>query len=135
MSKVLILVMVVLCAAASVSAQSEADSKLYVEGRNVTLKTQLRQVSYTHDTPRPKSGVLQVGPSTTYLKEGLRTREVMWFLGKPAAISERSENGVVVTTYEFSRGEGRVLIAEFVNDALVRSRTETRLPVPPEPRS
>jgi hypothetical protein len=30
-------------------------------------------------------------------------------------------------TYEFDRGEGQVVVAEFVDDQLVRSRTETRL--------
>jgi hypothetical protein len=42
-------------------------------------------------------------------------------------MSERTENDMVVKTYEFLRGEGRVLVADFVGGALVRSRTETRV--------
>ena len=71
--------------------------------------------------------MVQVGPRTTYLKEGLRTDEVVRLLGKPAHISERSEHDVVITTYEFQRGEGRILIAEFVSDRLVRSRLDARV--------
>ena len=100
MSRVLFLVTIVICASVSVSAQTK------------------------YDATRVKPGVVYVGPPTTYLKEGLRTQDVVRFLGKPTAISERRENGLVVTTYEFPRGGDRVLIAEFVNDALVRSRIE-----------
>jgi hypothetical protein len=86
-----------------------------------------RPVSYRYiriDNRKP--GFVRVGPSTTYLKEGLRTEEVFRLLGKPLSVSERMEQGFVVTTYEFARGAGRILVAEFVNDALVRSRIETR---------
>ena len=47
-------------------------------------------------------------------------------LGEPSTVSERVEQGLVVTIYEFPRGEGRILIAEFISDALVRTRIETR---------
>ena len=86
-----------------------------------------RQVSYRYvagDLRKP--GVVRVGPPTTYLKEGLTTEEVLRLLGKPSAVSERVEQGMVVTTYEFPRGEDRILIAEFTGDALVRTRIETR---------
>ena len=73
-----------------------------------------------------RNGVVHVGPRTTYLKEGLKTREVVKLLGEPSAVTERLEAGRAVAVYEFKRGEGRVLIAEFVGDALVSSRTETR---------
>jgi hypothetical protein len=73
-----------------------------------------------------RNGVVHLGPRTTYLKEGLKTREVVKLLGEPSAVSQRMEAGRAVSTYEFQRGEGRVLIAEFVGDALVSSRTETR---------
>jgi hypothetical protein len=36
------------------------------------------------------------------------------------------DHETVVTIYEFKRGEGRILIAEFVKNALVRSTMETR---------
>jgi hypothetical protein len=81
---------------------------------------------YSYPAAEFKPGVVQVGPRTTYLKEGLTTQEVVRLLGKPASIIERSENGVLVTVYVFPRGENRVLIAEFVKSALVRSTIETR---------
>ena len=87
----------------------------------------LRQISYRYvagDSRKPR--VIRVGPPTTYVKEGLRTEEVLRLLGKPVATSERVEQGLVVTTYEFLRGGGRVLVADFVSDALVRARIETR---------
>jgi hypothetical protein len=80
--------------------------------------------SYSGDDFKP--GVVQVGPRTTYLKEGLTTDEVVRLLGKPAAISERTDNDVVVTIYEFNRSEDRVLVAEFEKGALVRSAMQTR---------
>ena len=73
-----------------------------------------------------RAGIVRVGPSTTYLKEGFSLEEVLRLLGEPAAISERHDGDESVTTYEFPRGQNRILIAEFVNGALVRSRTETR---------
>jgi len=73
-----------------------------------------------------RHGVVHVGPRTTYLKEGLKTREVVKLLGEPSAVSRRIEAGRAVAIYEFQRGDGRVLIAEFVGDSLVSSRTETR---------
>jgi hypothetical protein len=76
-----------------------------------------------------KAGVVRVGPTTTYLKEGLSTDQVVRLLGEPSAIYERSEKDLIITTYEFPRAEGRVLIAEFVSDALVDSRIERRAQV------
>ena len=108
MRNILVLIMVLICAVVTVSAQTEADLKRYIAIDN------------------RKPGFVRVGPSTTYLKEGLRTEEVFRLLGKPLSVSERMEQGFVVTTYEFARGAGRILVAEFVNDALVRSRIETR---------
>jgi hypothetical protein len=84
------------------------------------------RTSYSYAVEGFKPGVVRVGPRTTYLKEGLSSEEVVRLLGKPVSISERNDKGVVVTTYEFQRGEGRMLIAEFENGLLVRSRTESR---------
>jgi hypothetical protein len=70
-----------------------------------------------------RQGVVHLGPRTTYLKEGLKTEEVVKLLGSPVVVSEREENGKTVSTYEFQRGESRVLVAEFVSGALVSSRT------------
>ena len=74
-----------------------------------------------------RRGVVRFGPRSTYLKEGLRTQEVLRLLGQPALVSERTEDGAIVTRYEFDRSEGRIIVAEFVSDALVRSRTETKV--------
>lgn len=74
-----------------------------------------------------RRGVVRFGPRSTYLKEGLRTGEVLRLLGQPATVSERNDGDVVVTRYEFDRSEGRMIVAEFVSDALVRSRTETKV--------
>ena len=108
MRKILIFVVVIMSAAVTVSAQSQRELKRHVTKGRVT------------------SGVVQLGPRTTYLKEGLSTEDVLRVLGRPTAVSERNENDVIVKTYEFTRSEGRVLVAEFVDGALVRSRTETR---------
>ena len=113
MIKILIFLAVIMGGVVTVSAQNQRDLKRQVEGRRVTKG-------------RVTSGVVQLGPRTTYLKEGLSTEDVLRVLGRPAAVSERKENDLVVTTYEFSRSGGRVLVAEFVGGTLVRSRTETR---------
>lgn len=94
---------------------------MVVSSAAVTVSAQAYDASYIR-----KRGVVQVGPPTTYLKEGLRTEEVFRLLGQPLSKSERAEQDFVVTTYEFARGERRVLVAEFVNDSLIRSRIETR---------
>ena len=113
MIKILVFVVVIMSAAVTVSAQNQRDLKRH-DARHVTKG-------------RVTSGVVQLGPRTTYLKEGLSTEDVLRVLGRPAAMSERTENDMVVKTYEFLRGEGRVLVADFVGGALVRSRTETRV--------
>jgi outer membrane protein assembly factor BamE (lipoprotein component of BamABCDE complex) len=86
----------------------------------------LEPAAYSYPADEFKPGVVQVGPRTTYLREGLSTEEVVRLLGRPSAISQRSEKDVTVTIYEFPRSEGRVLIAEFVKNALVSSTMETR---------
>ena len=73
-----------------------------------------------------RQGVVHVGPKTTYLKEGLQTEEVVKLLGEPLSISEHTTDGKIVSTYVFERSEDRVLIAEFVSNLLVGSRTEHR---------
>jgi hypothetical protein len=80
--------------------------------------------TYASGFVRP--GVVHLGAPTTYLQQGLSTREVVRLLGEPVAISERQDEGSVVTTYEFTRSEGRVIVADFMGDKLVRSRTELR---------
>src|SRR6266850_1364092 len=89
----------------------------------------LEPTSYSYPADDFKPGVLQVGPRTTYLKEGLSTEEVVRLLGEPTAVFQRTVDDIVVTTYEFPRGEGRVLIADFVKDMLIHSTVETRAQV------
>lgn len=130
----------------SVSAQTGADARTeagpkqtrYSESKVVTLKVELPaaapeafspSTAFSYSGEDFKPGVVQVGPRTTYLKEGLTTDEVVRLLGKPATISERTDNNVVVTVYEFTRSEDRVLVAEFEKGALVRSAMHTRAQV------
>ncbi|HKP46030.1 MAG TPA: hypothetical protein VJT50_05470 [Pyrinomonadaceae bacterium] len=79
--------------------------------------------------PSHKASVVRVGPTTTYLKEGLSTEQVVRLLGEPVRVTERTEQNSVVTTYEFRRAEGRILVAEFVNNILRNSRVESRTEV------
>lgn len=140
MRKLFALVIVLMTAMVTVSAQARQDRKQFVEDKSVSLRVDKAETagraevednffprtSYSYPVEDFKPGVVRVGPRTTYIKEGLSSEEVVRLLGKPASISERSENGVTVTTYEFQRGEGRILIAEFVKGLLVRSHTEVR---------
>jgi hypothetical protein len=139
MQKVFGIMTVIMALMVCVSAQTSQDRIRFSEHKGVTLKLNTPATetesfypgtSFSYPVEDFKPGVVQVGPRTTYLKEGLRTDEVVRVLGKPTSISERSENDIVITTYEFHRGEGRVLIAEFVSGILVRSRLETHVENP-----
>src|ERR687896_329505 len=114
MKKTFILLSFILCASFSVAAQTGGERA--ARTRRVSDQRE-RAVSAS---PR----VVRVGPRTTYLKEGLSTEDVIRMLGRPAEVSERQEGGAKVVTYVFQRGEGRVLVAEFVEGRLVRSRVE-----------
>ena len=105
----MVIVIAVLIAVVNVSAQTVRTQK---SGRRVHQATAIR-----------------VGPPTTYLKEGLTAEQVLRVLGQPIRVSEREEQGVTIKTLFFQRGANRILVAEFVNDALVSSRTETRVPL------
>lgn len=138
MRKKLSIVIVIMAAAVCISAQDRQavqDRTRYSADKSAALKlgTPVAETeafypgtSYSYAADDFKPGVVKVGPRTTYLKAGLRTDEVVRLLGKPTSISERTENDVVITSYEFQRGEGHVLIAEFVSSVLVRSWTEAR---------
>lgn len=73
-----------------------------------------------------KARVIKVGESSTYLKKGLSSGEVISLLGTPVAVYSKSESGTTVKTYEFKRSGAKVIVAEFVNNELVDSRTEFR---------
>lgn len=109
MLKAMVIVIALLIAVVNISAQTGRTQK---NGRRVHLTTAIR-----------------VGPPTTYLKEGLTAEQVLRVLGEPISVSEQEEQGVTIKTLRFQRGANRVLVAEFVDDALVRSRTETRVPL------
>jgi hypothetical protein len=134
MYKVFSIAIVIMAAMIGVSAQVRQDRIKYSEDKSVTLKLGLSGpteaiypgTSYSYSVDDFKPGVVRVGPRTTYLKEGLSTDEVVRLLGKPTSISERSEQDVVITVYEFRRGEGHFLLAEFVGGVLLRSWSETR---------
>ena len=135
MRKVLSLLIVMVAAMVCVSAQTRQERRRFTDEKGATLNPNktakeaeafLPGTSFSYSADDFKPGVVRVGPRTTYLKEGLRTDEVIRLLGKPTSISERTENDIVITTYEFQRGEGHMLIAEFVDGVLVRSRTELR---------
>ena len=106
MLKTMVIVIAILIAVVNVSAQTGRTQK---GGKRVHQATAIR-----------------VGPPTTYLKEGLTAEQVLRVLGEPIGVSEREEQGVTIKTLYFQRGANRVLVAEFVNDALVSSRTDTR---------
>lgn len=105
MLKILVIVIAIMIAVVNISAQTPGIHRRH------TLR---------------KAGVVRLGPSVTYLKEGFSVEEVLRLLGEPTAFSERQSGIQSVTTYEFPRGQNRYLIAEFVNGALVGSRIETR---------
>ena len=139
MRKILNVVIVIAAVMASVSAQTKQEARQdrtqYTNAKGATLKVEMPapeaeafnpHTAYSYPGEDFKPGVVQVGPRTTYLKEGLTTDEVVRLLGKPAAISERIDDDVAVTIYEFTRSEDRVLIAEFVKGKLVHSTMETR---------
>jgi len=71
-----------------------------------------------------RTGVVEIGPRSTYLREGLKLDVVLRVLGEPSSVSERQENKVTVRTYVFARGEGRTLTAEFINNVLVHYQTQ-----------
>lgn len=154
MRKLLILVIVILAGAIQVSAQTDKDIKQDSGGKSMvdsrgqtpqvvigTLRkypdlsdveqdehdvSAVRQISYEYAAGSKKIAVVRVGAPTTYLKPGLTTKDVLQVLGEPASISKRTTDGLFLTTYEFRRGGERVLVAEFLHDKLIHSRTETR---------
>jgi hypothetical protein len=116
MKKILILLSFILCASFGAAAQTGGEKA-----------ASARRASYGNErTVAASPRVVRVGPRTTYLKEGLSTEDVIRLLGRPAEVSERQEGGAHVIAYVFHRGEGRVLVAEFVGGRLVRSRVEPR---------
>jgi len=117
MKKSLSLIAIILLSAAAASAQT-----LTVEG--ASGKEEERAAKRSDERWTASARVLRIGPSTTYLKNGLSLEEVLRLLGEPASRSERLDGDVLRTTCSFTRSAGRVLIAEFENGVLVASRTQ-----------
>jgi hypothetical protein len=115
MIKVLTLLVVLSITAIGVSAQTP--NKEAAVMKPVAYKTKASNHS--------KAGVVELGPRSTYLKEGLTLAAVLQAMGKPTSVTERTSNGKTVTSYEFSRGAGRTVIADFVDDVLIHSQTVT----------
>lgn len=129
------LTLIVLLSAVAVSAQTAGNLKPGSERNEVEYAAHLKDKPDSSDKRRAKlkddaslraPGVLRLGPSKTFLRNGLSTNDVVRFLGKPASVSEDQQGNARLTTYTFPRGEGRVIVAEFANGALIRSRTEVR---------
>jgi len=122
MNKVLTILAVLLISAAGVSAQNErtpSSKKGAGESAVVVKRASFGDNRSSHSKP----GVVEIGPRTTFLKEGLSLAAVLHVLGQPSAITERIVDEKVVRSYEFSRGAGRTVVADFVNDILVHSQT------------
>lgn len=113
MKKTFILSAIILCAGFGTAARAEVGARRPADKRDRVA------------TP-PASRVVRVGPRSTYLKEGLSTEDVLRMVGRPSDVFERFEDGKSVMVYVFERGENRVLVAEFVEGRLVRSRIESR---------
>lgn len=135
------LTLIVLLSAVAASAQTAGDLKPGSERNKAEYAAHLKGNAAAEREGKPVSGdkrkaklkedaglrapgVLRLGPSRTYLRSGLSTDDVVRFLGQPASVSEEQEGNTRLTIYRFPRGEGRVIVAEFSNGALIRSRTE-----------
>ena len=133
MQKIFSLIAVILLLEVAVSAQTARDLKSDSERGQAEYAAHLKGSKVDGsggkkvkgDAKLRASNVLRVGPSTTYLKHGLSTDEVVRFLGQPGSTSERQEGDARLATYIFPRGEGRFIVAEFKNGALVSSRAES----------
>jgi hypothetical protein len=110
----------------SISAAAQTDYTKRDETEAPIIPSRTEAGAKRRQTERVVDGrVLRVGPTSTYLKNGLSTDEVVRLLGRPSSISERLEDGKLVAVYVFPRSEGRVLITQFENSLLTASRMET----------
>jgi hypothetical protein len=119
MKKVLIAIGVILISVAGAVAQTGSKGQLARLNRKAAAEKRASATGRKVKESAP--GVLRVGPSTIYLKNGLRAGEVVRFLGQPATRLERRGRDSRLATYTFARGDGRVLVAEFENGRLISS--------------
>jgi hypothetical protein len=120
MKKFLILIATILITATAVSAQTNR------KGDRRQSAERERSVTSINRRERSRASlVLKLGPSTTYIKNGLSYAEVVRFLGQPDSVSEKQDGQLRLTTLTFARSQGRVLVTEFADGVLINSRTET----------
>ncbi|HUQ33418.1 MAG TPA: hypothetical protein VM095_14955 [Pyrinomonadaceae bacterium] len=122
MKKAFVIISMILISVVAASAQTGAKGEANASRRSSQVEK--RASASSHTGKRRAPGVLRLGPSTTYLKNGLKADEVVRLLGEPATVSERAQGEIRLATYTFERGAGRLLVAEFENGMLVSSRTE-----------
>ena len=121
MKKITILIATILLSAASASAQTTGKVESAGRSQEGEKRAALRQ---KREGGRA-SLVVKLGPSTTYLKNGLNLSEVVRLLGQPASASEERDGERHIMTCRFTRSGGRVLVAEFEDGLLIDSRTES----------
>jgi hypothetical protein len=124
MRKFFVIISVLLVSAAAASAQTAAQGERSTSGGSAGVEKKAPAAG--RKTAARGPGVVRLGPSTTYLKNGLKADEVVRFLGRPDSVVERLDGDSRLVTYTFARGAGRVLVAEFENGTLVSSRTQAR---------
>jgi hypothetical protein len=124
MKKGFSIISMILVSAMAASAQTGAKGELARLRQSPEREKKVSVAVKKSKTRGP--GVLRLGPSTTYLKNGLSADEVVRFLGQPASVSQRQDGDLRYATYTFTRGEGRILVAEFENGVLVSSRAEAQ---------
>lgn len=139
MQKFVIITLFVLISSVTVAAQTAAEQVPLSETKQVGFAQRVEAVRKMDAPAAPilnagakrrqverivDGRVLRLGPTTTYLKNGLSADEVIRLLGKPASISERRDGNRLLIIYTFPRSDGRLFIAEFENGLLVNSRTE-----------
>jgi hypothetical protein len=120
MKKFLILIVSLLISAVAVSAQAVTKGDHHRGGEE--------EKSAAAGSGKSKSRaslVVKLGPSTTYVKNGLSFEEVVKLLGQPVSVSERQDGSARLAAYTFVRSGGRVFVAEFADGVLVSSRTES----------
>ncbi|HEX8174431.1 MAG TPA: hypothetical protein VF543_04850 [Pyrinomonadaceae bacterium] len=124
MKKFFIITGFILLSSMTAAAQTDYAKRDETEAPVISSKTEAG--AKRRQTERVVDGrVLRVGPTSTYLKNGLSTDEVVKLLGRPSSISERLEDGKLLAFYIFPRSEGRVLVAQFENGLLTASRMDT----------
>ena len=121
MKKVFGLFAIILLSALAVSAQTKVKTEAGARSLEETKGTVAVKKSARKNDPR----ILRVGPSSTYLKNGLSIDDVLGVLGEPLSSTERQDGQILLTTYLFQRSEDRILVAEFENGLLVSSHTGT----------